>query len=87
MPFLHSVLGYDIVGPAEVVPWCAWCAFVARDKQNYSGVLLDNDNLKPLCILHFNAKQKYLGIFDENKNDTRHAIYGIEAIWSFLMGC
>ena len=32
----------------------------ARDTQSYFGVLLDDNNRKPLCRLHFNTKQKYI---------------------------
>ncbi|MGU5626123.1 hypothetical protein [Aeromonas caviae] len=45
-----------------------------RDTQSYFGVLLDDNNRKPLCRLHFNSKQKYLGLFDEEKKETRHPI-------------
>ncbi|MCL6272181.1 type I restriction enzyme HsdR N-terminal domain-containing protein [Sansalvadorimonas sp. 2012CJ34-2] len=55
----------------------------ARDTQSYFGVLLDDNNRKPLCRLHFNAKQKYLGIFDSNKKETRHPIDSLEDIFSF----
>lgn len=54
---------------------------VARDTQSYFGVLLDDNNRKPLCRLHFNAKQKYLGIFDANKAETRHPIFRLEDIF------
>ena len=30
----------------------------SRDTQSYFGILLDDNNRKPLCRLHFNAKQK-----------------------------
>ena len=53
-----------------------------RDTQSYFGVLLDDNNRKPLCRLHFNAKQKYLGIFDENKNETRIPIDSVDDIFS-----
>ncbi|QUN07298.1 type I restriction enzyme HsdR N-terminal domain-containing protein [Shewanella yunxiaonensis] len=44
---------------------------VARDTQSYFGVLLDDNNRKPLCRLHFNGKStKYVGLFDEDKNET-----------------
>jgi predicted type IV restriction endonuclease len=56
---------------------------VARDTQSYFGVLLDDNNRKPLCRLHFNAKQKYLGVFDAEKNETRHPIEGIDDIFAF----
>lgn len=55
----------------------------ARDTQSYFGVLLDDNNRKPLCRLHFNAKQKYLGLFDESKKETRHPISSIDEIFNF----
>lgn len=55
----------------------------ARDTQSYFGVLLDDNNRKPLCRLHFNAKQKYLGLFDETKKETRHPINSIDEIFNF----
>ncbi len=55
---------------------------VARDTQSYFGVLLDDNNRKPLCRLHFNGKTtKYIGIFDEQKNETRIQIESIDDIY------
>ncbi|WP_444896795.1 type I restriction endonuclease [Microbulbifer sp. SSSA005] len=54
-----------------------------RDTQSYFGVLLDDNNRKPLCRLHFNAKQKYIGIFDAEKKETRHPISSLDEIFSF----
>lgn len=45
-----------------------------RDTQSYFGILVDDNNRKPLCRLHFNAKQKYLGILGEDKKETRYPI-------------
>lgn len=56
---------------------------ISRDTQSYFGVLLDDNNRKPLCRLHFNAKQKYLGLFDADKKETRHPIDSIDDIFSF----
>ena len=36
-----------------------------------SSVLIDNNNRKPICRFHFNGRQKYLGTFDAEKNETR----------------
>ena len=52
-----------------------------RDTQSYFGVLLDDNNRKPLCRLHFNAKQKYLGIFDSDKKETRIPIDAVQDIY------
>lgn len=55
----------------------------ARDTQSYFGVLLDDNNRKPVCRLHFNSKQKYLGLFDADKKETRHPINSIDDIFGF----
>jgi len=36
-----------------------------RDTKSYCGVLLDDNNRKPLCRFHFNTKQKYIGLLTE----------------------
>lgn len=45
-----------------------------RDTASYCGILLDDNNRKAICRLHFNRTQKYLGLFDEQKKETRVAI-------------
>jgi len=44
---------------------------VHRDTKSYMGILLDDNNRKPICRLWFNTKQKYLGVFDAQKNEER----------------
>lgn len=56
---------------------------VHRDTKSYMGILLDDNNRKPLARLHFNTGQKYVGLFDEEKNETRHAIETPEEIYNF----
>ena len=38
---------------------------------------------KPLCRLHLNGGTKYIGLFDENKNETREVIESIDNIYQF----
>ena len=52
-----------------------------RDTQSYFGILLDNNNRKPVCRLHFNREQKYLGILDQDKKETRHPIANLDEIY------
>ncbi len=52
----------EVVDPERVV---------MRDRKTYCGILLDDNNRKPVCRLWFNGTQKYLGTFDEAKNETR----------------
>ncbi|WP_174373275.1 type I restriction endonuclease [Agrobacterium tumefaciens] len=37
---------------------------VMRDQKSYCGILIDNNNRKPLARLHFNRSIKYIGLFD-----------------------
>lgn len=54
---------------------------IARDTQSYFGVLLDDNNRKPLCRLHFNSKKKYIGIVGEDRKETRHPIESLDDIY------
>jgi hypothetical protein len=56
---------------------------IQRDTQSYFGILLDDNNRKPICRLHFNRMQKYIGIFDQEKNETRHPISSLDEIYDF----
>ncbi|HEY0426195.1 MAG TPA: hypothetical protein VGC76_00185, partial [Pyrinomonadaceae bacterium] len=62
----------DIVDPNRIV---------YRDTQSYMGILLDNNNRKPLARLHFNRTQKYLGIFDEKRQEERVPINNLDEIY------
>lgn len=53
----------------------------ARDVKSYFGVLLDDNNRKPICRFHFNTSQKYLGLFDEERNEKKIPIASLEQIY------
>lgn len=54
-----------------------------RDTKSYCGILLDNNNRKPICRLHFNGETKYLGLFDADKDEERVAIAGADEIYRY----
>lgn len=54
-----------------------------RDTQSYLGILIDDNNRKPICRLHFNRSQLYIGIFDGDKKETRHPITSLNDIYNF----
>ncbi|WP_402463877.1 type I restriction enzyme HsdR N-terminal domain-containing protein [Isoptericola aurantiacus] len=77
---LEEIEGYQIVRAiacSEVPPG----RIVHRDTKSYMGVLLDDNNRKPIVRLHFNTGQKYVGLFDESKNEERVAIESLEEIY------
>lgn len=49
-----------------------------RDTKSYMGILLDNNNRKPICRLRFNFSQKYLSLIDADKTEERIAINSID---------
>jgi hypothetical protein len=54
-----------------------------RDKKSYCGVLLDDNNRKPICRMYFNNKQKYLGLFTEDKNEEKVSIDDLNCIYDY----
>ena len=65
----------SVVDPARVV---------MRDRQTYCGILLDDNNRKPLCRMHFNSVSvKYIGTFDADKNETKHKIEKLDDIYQY----
>jgi hypothetical protein len=53
-----------------------------RDVQSYCGILLDDNNRKPICRLHFNAAQKYLSLFDTGKEE-KIPIEGLDDLYKY----
>jgi hypothetical protein len=56
---------------------------VHRDTQSYFGILLDDNNRKPLCRLHLNGGKKYISLFNDNKNETKLPLSNIDDIYQF----
>jgi len=56
---------------------------VHRDTQSYFGILLDDNNRKPICRLHLNGGKKYIGLFNKDKNENRMPIEAVDDIYQF----
>ncbi len=69
---VKSIL-HEIVDPDRVA---------IKDTLSYCGILLDNNVRKPICRLHFNGKQKYLSLFNENKKEEKIPIENIKDIYN-----
>ena len=54
-----------------------------RDTKSYMGILLDDNNRKPICRLWFNSKQKYVGVFDADKNEQRIPIDAVSDLYQY----
>lgn len=65
----------------EVVP-AKRIAF--RDTQSYFGILLDDNNRKPICRLHFNSSNKYLELFNNGKeNGEKKLLESLDDIYKY----
>ena len=53
-----------------------------RDTKSYCGILLDDNNRKPICRLHFNYSQKYIGIIS-NKEENRIPIDDLNDLFKY----
>jgi hypothetical protein len=51
-----------------------------RDHKSYCNILLDNSNRKPLVRLHFDRTPMQIGIFDSDKNETRHSVETVDSL-------
>jgi predicted type IV restriction endonuclease len=55
-----------------------------RDVQTYCGVLLDDNNRKPICRLYLNGGRKAIGLFDSaDRKEARVSIKGAEDLHEF----
>jgi predicted type IV restriction endonuclease len=63
----------EVVDPSRIV---------SRDVKSYFGILLDDNNRKPLTRLHFNTAQKYVSLFDQgSKQEERVPIQTLDEIY------
>ena len=55
-----------------------------RDTVSYCGILLDNNNRKPICRLHFNSKNnKRISLFDDDKKEEKISIENLKDIYNY----
>ena len=55
-----------------------------RDTQSYFGILLDDNNRKPICRLYFNSQsKKYLATFDKDRKEIKHEISSLDDIYKY----
>lgn len=79
----EEIDSYNIV-KAILCPVVDVARIFYRDAQRYFAILLDDNNRKPICRMHFNAKTvKYIGLFDETGKETRYVIQSLNDIFNF----
>lgn len=63
----------DTISPKRVV---------MRDQKSYCGILIDNNNRKPLARLWFNRSVKYIGLFD-GETEERLIVDSLDQIYEY----
>lgn len=76
----EEIEGYHIV-KAILRETIAPDRVVMRDTKSYCGILLDNNNRKPICRLRFNTAQKYIGILDDDHKELKTPIEELNDIY------
>jgi hypothetical protein len=55
-----------------------------RDQQSYCGILLDDNNRRPLCRLWFNRSKKQIGLFDnEQRKEEKLPIASLDELYQY----
>ncbi len=53
-----------------------------RDTQSYFGILLDDNNRKPICRLYLEGNKKIISLLDDAKKEMRHEIQTLDDIYA-----
>jgi predicted type IV restriction endonuclease len=65
----------EIIDPSRIV---------SRDTASYFGVLLDDNNRKPICRFHFDRAKKLIGLFDnEEKKEDRVPVGKVDDLYGY----
>ncbi|WP_164110175.1 MULTISPECIES: hypothetical protein [Sphingobacterium] len=54
-----------------------------RDSQSYCGILLDDNNRKPICRFYFTPNRLRIGLFDKDKKELKHELERLDDIYKF----
>ena len=70
--YIVKTLLRDVVDPNRI--------FI-RNKQSYTGVILDDSNRNPVCRLYFKSPQKYIALIDKDKREEKIKIDSVDDIF------
>lgn len=70
---VKTILGQNI--PATRITY--------RDAQSYFAIFLYSTNRKVICRLYLKGGKKFIGLFDENKKETKNEIETLDGIFKY----
>ena len=56
---------------------------IYRDTQSYFGILLDDNNRKPIVRLYFNGGKKYLAVFNADKKEEKFHVSSLNDLFAY----
>jgi len=68
---------------AILIPVIESTRITHRDTKSYFGILLDDNNRKPICRLHLDRTKKCLEVFDENKKGVKYGIETVDDLYAY----
>lgn len=54
-----------------------------RDNQSYCGILLDDNNRKPICRFYFTPNRLRIGLFDKEKKELKYDLQSLDDIYKY----
>lgn len=54
-----------------------------RDSQSYCGILLDDNNRKPICRFYFTSNRLRIGLFNVDKKETKYELTHLDDIYRY----
>ena len=82
MTTAEELEGYYIVR-SMLRPHIESSRLVHRDAQSYFAILLDDNNRKPSCRLHFNGGKRYIGFVGDDKKEVRYEIESLDDLYQY----
>ena len=82
MTTAEELEGYYIVR-SMLRPHIESSRLVHRDAQSYFAILLDDNNRKPICRLHFNGGKRYIGFVGDDKKEVRYEIESLDDLYQY----
>ncbi|MBC8170325.1 MAG: type I restriction enzyme HsdR N-terminal domain-containing protein [Anaerolineae bacterium] len=56
---------------------------VMRDQQSYCGILLDDNNRRPICRLRFNGTQKHIGFINDQRAEEKITLTSLDDLYNY----
>ncbi len=78
----HEIEGFMIV-KAILRPVVDVSRVNMKDAKHWCKIILDNNIRQPICVFYFNSRNWSLGLYDEEKNESKHRIESLDDVYAY----